>query len=54
VSENVSPEYGFLVKAADEACGAFWQADVEKATVNVQGIKVVLKSWAHKILNFAG
>jgi hypothetical protein len=50
VSENVPPEYGPLIKAADEPCGAFWQADVTKAAVNVQGIKIVLKGWAHNIL----
>jgi hypothetical protein len=51
VSENVPLEYGPLIKAADEAGDTSWQANVTKATVNVQGVKIVLKGWAHKILS---
>ena len=49
--QNITTENHPLVKPAKEAGRGFRQSNVAQATIHMQGIQVVLKSWAHQILN---
>ena len=45
-------KYRPLVKAAKEAGGAFREAYVAEAAINVKRIEVMLEGWAHKRIRF--